>query len=111
MLILKSILVFSILCFTPGEHAGKTKENQKVEELKKIIDGEDTIVEVTIKVKDKEKVFIHANCVIKQGVFHGQTVRVIDGKYILTAGMTGYPLDSVKSVKIIKKGYHKKKAD
>ena len=102
MLILKSILIFSVLCFTPDENAGKAKENQKVEELKKIINGENTIVEVTIKVNDKEKVFIHANCVIKKGLFHGQIVTIIDGKYILTAGVTAYPLDRVKSVKVIK---------
>lgn len=110
MLILKSILIFSILCFTPDEHAGKTKETQKVEELKKIIDDENTIVEVTIKVKDKEKVFIYANCVIKKGLLHCQTVRIIDGEYILIAEMTGYSLDRVKSIKIIKKRNHNPKA-
>ena len=103
MILLKSILIVSVLCFTPDENAGKEKESKRIEELKKTIAGEDTIVEVTIFYEGKESKVFLANCTLKQGRFSGQIVKLFGKEFIISSAIIGYSQDSVKSVRIIKK--------
>lgn len=103
MILLKSILIVSVCCFTPDENAGKDKESKQIEELKKTIAGEDTIVEVTILYEGKESKVLLANCTLKQGRFSGQIVKLFGKELILSSTIIGYSQDAVKSVKIIKK--------
>jgi hypothetical protein len=103
MLLLKSLLLASLICFTPNEDAGKETPSERIKAIKEKISGEGTIVEVTIKVKDFEgKVFL-ANCYFKQGRFVGQIVKKYGEQFILTTASTSYRQDSVKSVKVLKK--------
>lgn len=103
MILLKSILLVFIICFTPDENAGKSQETKKEQEIKKTIAGVDTIVEVTIEYNEKELKVLLANCTLKQGRFTGHSVRISGTEYIISQARITYNQDSIKSVKIIKK--------
>jgi len=108
-LFLNSFLIFSSFCFTPDENAPKEVVPKEIQEMRDLLKGEGTIVEVTFKTDKRTFKKILANCIIKDGKLTGQIVKTFDKEFFLTSARISYMLDIVDSIKVFKKGKIKKK--
>ena len=106
-LTLCTFLILSSFCLTPDENAGKEVVPKEIKAMRELVKGKNTIVEVSFKTNNKMFTKVLANCEIKDAKLTGQIVKVfVTGSgtdYVTGFGRLAYMLDTVHSVKVIKK--------